>query len=147
MAQSTPGWKMAEETTASENDATPMPRPTPPPTIGIGTSAGGVSALQALFDAMPEGMGAAFVVVVHLDPNSHSELAQIISAHSTLDVEQVTATTLLKPDHVYVIPPDRQLRISDHEVSAVPFDDPRGHRAPIDLFFVRWPSKKATAAR
>ena len=134
MAQSTPGWKMAEETSVGENDATPTPRP-PPPTIGIGASAGGVKALQALFDAMPEGMGAAFVVIVHLDPNSHSELAEIISAHSTLDVEQVTATTLLKPDHVYVIPPDRQLRISDHEVSAVPFDEPRGHRAPIDLFF------------
>src|SRR5207237_9595902 len=47
----------------------------------------------------------------------------------------VNTTATLKPDHVYVIPPDRQLRIVDHEVSAVPFDKPRGQRAPIDLFF------------
>src|SRR5262249_3380342 len=38
-------------------------------------------------------------------------------------------------DHVYVIPPDRRLHITDHEISARQFDEPRGHRAPIDLFF------------
>ena len=125
---------MAEEASVGENGAAAAPRMTLP-IIGIGTSAGGIKALQDLFDAMPEGMGAAFVVIVHLDPDSHSELAEIISAHSDLPVEQVTATVRLEPDHVYVIPPDRQLRISDHLISAVPFREPRGHRAPIDLFF------------
>lgn len=105
------------------------------PIVGIGASAGGVKALQALFEALPEEVGAAFVVIVHLDPDSRSELAPILSAHSQFDVEQVTATSSLKPDHVYVIPPDRQLRIADNKISAVPFDEPRGHRAPIDLFF------------
>jgi len=104
------------------------------PIIGIGASAGGITALQALFDSLPARMGAAFVVIVHLDPYSHSELAAILSAHSDFEVEQLNTTALLKPDHVYVIPPDRQLRISDHEISAVRFDEPRGRRAPIDLF-------------
>src|SRR5574341_329866 len=41
----------------------------------------------------------------------------------------------LEPDHVYVIPPDRHLRISDNEIAAHEFDNRRGQRAPIDLFF------------
>ncbi|HEX3430841.1 MAG TPA: chemotaxis protein CheB [Rhizomicrobium sp.] len=105
------------------------------PVVGIGASAGGIKALQTLFEALPAGLGAAFVVIVHLDPEKRSELSPILSAHSAFSVEQVAGTSRLKPDHVYVIPPDRRLRISDHEVSAVPFDEPRGRRAPIDLFF------------
>jgi chemotaxis response regulator CheB len=44
------------------------------PTVGIGTSAGGVHALQMFFASMPDDVDAAFVVVVHLDPGRQSEL-------------------------------------------------------------------------
>ena len=106
-----------------------------PPIVGIGASAGGVAALQSLFDALPERLGAALVIILHLDPDHRSELAAVLSTHSHFPVQQVNTTATLKPDHVYVIPPDRQLRIVDHEISAVPFDKPHGQRAPIDLFF------------
>src|SRR5262249_56627083 len=36
--------------------------------------------------------------------------------------------------HIYVIPPNRRLKITDDEVAADAFDEPRGQRAPIDLF-------------
>ena len=52
-----------------------------------------------------------------------------------MPVVQVTARERLEVDHVYVIPPDRRLQMVDHEISAFAFDEPRGHRAPIDLFF------------
>jgi len=52
-----------------------------------------------------------------------------------MPVEQVANTVPLKANHVYVIPPDRRLTITDSAVSAAPFDEPRGRRAPIDLFF------------
>ena len=103
--------------------------------IGIGASAGGIQALQVLFDALPEETGGAFVVVVHLDPHVHSELSRILSARTRMPVVQVEGTQKLEANRVYVIPPDRQLQISDHEISAVKFDEPRGQRAPIDLFF------------
>jgi len=41
----------------------------------------------------------------------------------------------LQGDHVYVIPPDRRLQLVDHQISALEFDEPRGQRSPIDLFF------------
>ena len=39
-----------------------------PVIVAIGASAGGVHALVTLFTALPNDTGAAFVVVVHLDP-------------------------------------------------------------------------------
>src|SRR5262245_3104401 len=52
-----------------------------------------------------------------------------------MPVVQVENREKLKADHVYVIPPDRRLQITDHELSALEFDEPRGKRSPIDLFF------------
>lgn len=103
--------------------------------VGIGASAGGVRALQHLFAALPEKTGAAFVVVVHLDPNVRSEMSNILAARTSMPVLQVGNPVPLQPDHVYVIPPDRRLHITDDEIATAEFDEPRGKRAPIDLFF------------
>jgi len=103
--------------------------------VGIGASAGGVRALQHLFAALPEKTGAAFVVVVHLDPNVRSEMSGILAARTSMPVLQVGRPVPLQPDHVYVIPPDRRLHITDDEIATAEFDEPRGRRAPIDLFF------------
>jgi two-component system CheB/CheR fusion protein len=107
-----------------------------PVVVGIGASAGGVRALQQLFDALPEKTGAAFVVVVHLDPEARSELSSILAARARMPVAQVgEAAVPLEADHVYVIPPDRRLYITNDELASAEFDEPRGKRAPIDLFF------------
>ncbi|MBV8651593.1 MAG: chemotaxis protein, partial [Alphaproteobacteria bacterium] len=111
------------------------PAPSKPVVVGIGASAGGVQTLQALFDALPPDTGAAFVVVVHLDPRSPSELSHILSARTRMPVAQVGEPERLQANHVYVIPPDRRLQITDNEISASEFAEPRGQRAPIDLFF------------
>jgi two-component system CheB/CheR fusion protein len=107
----------------------------PPVVVGIGASAGGVRALQLLFDALPEKTGAAFVVVVHLDPDLHSEMPNILAARTHMPVSQVGEPVPLQADHVYVIPPDRRLHITNDEIATAEFDEPRGKRAPIDLFF------------
>ena len=103
--------------------------------VAIGASAGGIHALQSFFGALPENTGAAFVVVVHLDPHHRSEMPSIIAARTRMPVVQIGARERLRPNHVYVIPPDRRLQMVDHEVSALEFDEPRGQRSPIDLFF------------
>src|SRR5499427_2315196 len=103
--------------------------------VTVGASAGGVSALQRFFEAIPEHTGAAFVVVVHLDPQRRSELPRILAGRTQMPVVQVNETEKLQADHVYVIPPDRRVQLIDHEISAAEFDEPRGKRAPIDLFF------------
>jgi len=103
--------------------------------VGIGASAGGVRALQHLFAALPEKTGAAFVVVVHLDPDMRSEMSSILATRTNMPVLQVENPVPLQPDHVYVIPPDRRLHITNDEIAIAEFDEPRGRRAPIDLFF------------
>jgi two-component system, chemotaxis family, CheB/CheR fusion protein len=103
--------------------------------VAIGASAGGVQALQAFIGSLPANTGAAYVVVVHLDPQRRSELPSILAARTRMPVTQVVGKQKLAADHVYVIPPDRRLQMIDHEVSAVEFEQPHGQRSPIDQFF------------
>jgi two-component system CheB/CheR fusion protein len=122
-----------------KGDASKQPGDQPnggkPVIVAIGASAGGVQALQAFFGGLSNRTGGAFVVVVHLDPDRRSDLAAILAARTRMPVVQVEGTQKLEANHVYVIPPDRRLQLLDHEITAVEFDEPRGHRSPIDLFF------------
>jgi two-component system, chemotaxis family, CheB/CheR fusion protein len=100
--------------------------------VVMGASAGGIKALQQFFDAMPADTGATFVVVVHLDPEHRSELPAILAARTKMPVVQVDRRLQLTGDRVYVIPPDRRLQLIDHEIIPLAFEEPRGHRSPID---------------
>jgi two-component system CheB/CheR fusion protein len=119
---------------AEENRSDPR-EPDKPVVVAIGASAGGLQALQAFFSAMPGDTGAAFVVVVHLDPDRRSELPNILATRTRMPVIQLNERHKLVADHVYVIPPNRGLEMVDHEVIPSKFDEPHGFRSPIDQFF------------
>jgi two-component system CheB/CheR fusion protein len=112
-----------------------VPTPADIKIVGIGASAGGIQALQNLFSALPPTLGAAIVVIVHLDPAHASELASIIQLRTAMPVTQVNGRVPLEPGHVYVIPPDRRLLINGNDIAIAPFEERRGQRAPIDQFF------------
>ena len=119
--------------------AQPLPEPVdeqlPFPVVGIGASAGGLDALRHFFEELPDEPGMAFIIVQHLSPEHESHLAELLQAHTTLSVSQVTDSPDVRADHVYVIPPGKSLRIDAGRLSLSAPDRPRGHRAPIDLFF------------
>jgi len=105
------------------------------PVCGIGASAGGVKALQTLFKELPDDLGLAYVVILHLSPEHPSLLSEILSDSTNMDVVQVEDSPELKPNCIYVIAPDRELIIEGASLKARPFTSPRVSRAPIDMFF------------
>jgi two-component system, chemotaxis family, CheB/CheR fusion protein len=107
----------------------------PTPICSIGASAGGVAALQDFFRGIDDDLGIAFVVIVHLAPDQPSHLNDILAACTAMPVTQVKDAVQIKPNHVFVIPPDRELVILGDDIAARPFREPRGRRAPIDMFF------------
>jgi two-component system CheB/CheR fusion protein len=103
--------------------------------IGIGASAGGIDALTELLQEMPTALGAAIVIVQHLDPTHASSLDSILDQRTTLPVEEARDGTIVEPDHVYVIPPNRDLEIKRGRLRLRPQDAQQGTRRAIDHFF------------
>ncbi|KVZ94038.1 CheR family methyltransferase [Burkholderia ubonensis] len=106
------------------------------PIVGIGASAGGLSALLEFFEALPAHTSMAFVVVVHLAPDHESNLASLLQKATGMPVLQVTTATPIQPDHVYLIAPSLELTMVDDYLRVAPSrPEEGGRRAAIDLFF------------
>ena len=101
--------------------------------VGIGGSAGGLNAYKALLDAMPANTGMAFVIVSHIFPTAISQLANILSRHTKMRVMVASTAMPVRPNHVYVSPPNADLLLESHTFKVV---SPRTKRnVAVDLFF------------
>jgi len=105
------------------------------PIVAIGTSAGGLEALGQFLRHVPGNSGLAYVVIQHLDPTQKGMLPELLGRFTAMPVREVNAQIQVRPDHVYVIPPNRDLLILRGRVLPVEPDSPRGLRLPIDRFF------------
>ncbi len=103
--------------------------------VGIGASAGGVEALQNFFSNALENEGIAYVVILHLYPDSESHLADILKRTTAMPVSQVTGRIKIEPDHVYVISPAHHLIMVHGDIEASPNMKIEDRRAPVDIFF------------
>lgn len=114
-------------------DTPPSPA-SPFPIVGIGASAGGLAAFEAFFSGLPaEGeCGMAFVLVQHLSPRHESTLAAFVQRQTRLPVLAIEDGMVVRPGHVYVVPPDHDLHLFDGRLELT---NPSEHRLTIDLFF------------
>jgi len=101
--------------------------------VGIGASAGGVQALEAFFNNLPDDPNGAFVVVQHLSPNYRSVMTEILQRQTALPVQDVEDEMPLEPGKVYVLPPRRIVTLEDQRLR---LKVPEGSvRNTINLFF------------
>ena len=103
--------------------------------MGIGASAGGLEALEQFLEHMPQGSGMAFVIVQHLDPTHKGVMPELLQRATPMQVIQVKDRTPVQPNHVYVIPPNKDMSILHGTLHLLDPTAPRGLRLPIDFFF------------
>lgn len=105
------------------------------PIVGIGASAGGLEAYESFFKTMPPDTGIAFVLISHLDPTHISILPELIKKQTQMEVVQADDGRRIEPNHIYVIPPNKELSILNGNLYLMELSMPRGHNMPIDNFF------------
>ncbi len=105
-----------------------------PCVVAVGASAGGLEALQRLFDGLSCDTGASFVVIQHLSPDHKSMMADLLSRHTTMPVMVVEQDMPIRPDHVYLIPPGAIMHMGDGHLHLTP-KNPGTLTLPIDVFF------------
>ena len=103
--------------------------------IAIGASAGGLESLERLFDGLTPLNSTAFVVIQHLSPNYETMMDQLLSRHTTMNVSIVTDETNVEPNHVYVIPPKKEMLVRNGKLHLMDKDLGEIPHLPIDKFF------------
>jgi two-component system CheB/CheR fusion protein len=126
-------WKKTPAKAAS-SEAAAAPVSVSFPVVGIGASAGGLEALEHFLLHMPANSGMAFVIVQHLDPTRKGIMPELLQRATSMKVTQVKDRTLVQPDRVYVIPPNKDMSILHGMLHLLEPALPRGLRLPIDFF-------------
>ncbi len=102
--------------------------------VGLGASAGGLEAYEQFFRRVPPASGLAFVLMPHLDPGHASILTEILQRSTPIPVVEAQDQMVVAPDHVYVVPPNRDMAIFHGALQLSIPETPRGQRMPIDAF-------------
>jgi two-component system CheB/CheR fusion protein len=102
--------------------------------VGIGASAGGFEAFGDLLNALPDDTGMAFVLIQHLDPRHSSALAGLLGHRTGLPVVEVSHGTVVRPNRIYVIPPNASMTIARGTLSLTPRPEAGERYMPIDSF-------------
>jgi two-component system, chemotaxis family, protein-glutamate methylesterase/glutaminase len=103
------------------------------PIVCVGGSAGGLDAYTRLLQNLPTDMGVAFVIVNHLRTVA-TLLHEILPKYTKMPVELITERLDIQPDHVFIIPENRDLHILNEEFRLKPISKPRGWPDVITIF-------------
>jgi chemotaxis response regulator CheB len=103
------------------------------PVVCIGGSAGGLDAYIRLLQNLPADMGVAIVIVNHITMFP-TRLHQVLPRFTTMPVELITENLLIEPNHVFIIPANRDLHVDDDVFHLKPISKPRGWPDVITVF-------------
>jgi len=81
--------------------------------VAIGASAGGLEPFERFFDAMPVNSDIAFVIIQHLSPDFESMMDELLSRHSSMDIERVVNDLKVRPNTIYLNPPRSKMIIKN----------------------------------
>lgn len=105
------------------------------PIVGIGSSAGGLEALELFLANVPEKSGMAYVIIQHLDPTHKGVMVELLQRGTSMRVFQARDRMRVQANCVYVIPPNKDMSILHGVLHLLDPVAPRGLRLPIDFFF------------
>jgi chemotaxis response regulator CheB len=103
------------------------------PVVCVGGSAGGLDAYIRLLRNLPADLGIAIVIVNHLR-NVATRLHEILPRFTAMPVELITERLLIQPNHVFIIPEQRDLHVLNGEFRLKAISKPRGWPDVITVF-------------
>jgi len=103
------------------------------PIVCVGGSAGGLDAYTRLLRHLPADLGVAIVIVNHLRTVA-TYLHEILPNVTDMPVELITDKLDIQPNHVFIIPPKRDLHVFEGEFVLKPISKPRGWPDVITVF-------------
>ena len=103
------------------------------PIIAIGASAGGLEACSALLKVLPERLQSALVLIMHLDPTHDSMMVTLLARDTSLTVVLAADGMVMRPGHLYVIPPGLFLTVARGVLHTQLPDSGKSVRLPFDV--------------
>ncbi len=76
--------------------------------------------MSLLLKNLPKDTGMAYIFVQHLSPNYKSLLTSILARTTNMKVQVIEQMELLKPNNLYVIPPNKGIEVTNGHIKLIP---------------------------
>jgi len=103
------------------------------PIVCVGGSAGGLDAYIKLLQNFPADIGVAIVIVNHIT-SVPTQLHEVLPRFTSMPVDLITEALIIEPNHVYIIPANRDLHVGQGMFHLKPISKPRGWPDVITVF-------------
>jgi two-component system chemotaxis response regulator CheB len=104
--------------------------------VVMGSSWGGLVALETILRALPNDFGAAIAIAQHRSPDSGSgALSAMLGRYSALEVCEAGDKEPIEPGRVYIAPPDYHLYVEEGSFALDVDDAVQYSRPSIDVLF------------
>jgi len=104
------------------------------PIVGMGGSAGSFNAFELFFQRMPVDVDIAFVIVMHLEPTHDVDISRLLQHSTAMPIIEAEDGMRIEPNHVYVIPPGKDMGMHNGHLLLFNAPKTRGARMAIDHF-------------
>ena len=116
------------------------------PIVAIGASAGGLEAISQILENLSPATGLAFVYIQHISPTHNSQLSSILGRVTKMPVVEAGDLQKVLADHVYIIPPNKDMEIVDGFLTLIPRKPKPSIDMPIDKFFMSLAERQKAGA-
>lgn len=103
--------------------------------VGIGASAGGLDAIQKLFDHIPADTGMAFIIVQHLSPDFKSLMPELLAKHTNMTIFTAEDNQVIEPNCIYLTQRSKNLQVKGNCIQLLDQGPKQGLNLTVDLFF------------
>ena len=103
--------------------------------VGIGASAGGLDAIQTLFDHVPNNTGMAFIIIQHLSPDFKSLMPELLSKHTSMPIHKTEDKQVIEANCIYLNHRNKNLHIKGNKLYLLDKGPKHNLNLPIDIFF------------
>lgn len=104
--------------------------------VVIGSSAGGLKALESIFSMLSKDFPIPLLIAQHLTADSEGMLANILAGKTSLTVREASDKETLQPGTAYLAPANYHLLVEDQDLISLSVDSKENYSRPsIDVLF------------
>jgi two-component system CheB/CheR fusion protein len=103
--------------------------------VGIGSSAGGLEALQGVFSQMLPIPNCAFIIAQHLSPTHKSMMVDLLTRVTSLPVMEAKNGLVIRPKTIYMTPENTDIYVKDGKIFLKNLEQAFGPKPSVNYFF------------
>jgi two-component system, chemotaxis family, CheB/CheR fusion protein len=103
--------------------------------VGIGSSAGGLEALQILLSKLEDIPNCAYIIAQHLSPTHRSMMVELLNRVTNIPVIEVQSGIVIKPKTIYMTPENTDIYINNGKIYLKAIESTYGPKPSVNYFF------------